>query len=197
MGGINPFGVLVFAGYLATAILSARTGLAYARVRPAGREGDCAHARAWAWTLVAVALVTIAVTKPINLETRVTEYFRDAARAGGWYKDRRDEQRFDILLVPLAASPIVLGILLLLRHAGEAALSALATAMGLVLFIGVQTVSLHDIDAVLATGAFGFHLYHAIELGGLGLIAVLSNSRPRSSWISQSRRSPHRARGSR
>ncbi len=145
--------------------------------------------------LVAISLVMIAATKPFHLETLITDYFRDAAKAAGWYKDRRDEQRFDIMIVPLVAFPIVLGILLLLRHAGEAALSALAAAMGLVLFLGVQAVSLHDVDAVLATGAFGFHLYHAIELAGLGLICAFSTSRPKSSWISQSRRSPHRARG--
>jgi len=194
MGGANPFGVLAFAGYLLAMLLSWMAAVRFARVRPAGRAGDQARARTLTWALVGLSMLALALSKAFHVEAAITEHFRLSAEHGGWYEDRRSEQAIYLIAGLGFATPVLIGLLVLCRKAGEAALLAFGVALCLFVFVGLRMVSYHDVDAMLSAGVGQFRVSNMVELVGIVVIAVsAAASRPSSSWISSSV-SSHRGR---
>lgn len=115
----------------------------------------------------ALLLLGLGMNQYLDLLNRLTSYSRLAAMRAGWYNTRRLAQ-FD-LIVGLGLAAFV-GLLfaswyfrpILRRH-----WLPLATAMGLLTYVAIRTVSLHAVDDIILERVRGVPLDWLFELSGI------------------------------
>lgn len=159
-GDPTPVAWIIFAGYLAVALLAWR-----AAGRDAARAVD-----PFLWRALAGACAALAINKQLDLHNAITAFGRQLARSEGWYDQRRIVQ---------------LGLLAALALAGAAALAWTFRRTGsewrrhrltwagvilLVIFIGMRAASFHHLDTLLHIQLGGFRLHAVIEFGGICLL---------------------------
>lgn len=135
------------------------------------------------WTAVAALLVFLALSRQVDLSTRVADVGRNLFQREGWYPDRRPIQRFAIYIIIMAAAGLGLaGSLLYLRRVRAHLMFGWLALVNLVGFLAVRAISLHYIDAVLYRRSIGSIPFNAIaELGvtlPLALAAILAAGGP-------------------
>lgn len=152
---------LIFA--IANAVLAGVCGVfAYAEFRHRRRAG-------------AVLLLTLAVVLSLLalqhgfgvLDATITAEARQAARRGGWYRQRRELQRTVVGAILPACLVCLAGTLFLLRQGWRRYFPLLLALTFLIGFGALQAVSLHQWDARLR------HPYLGISLRSWGDIAGL------------------------
>jgi hypothetical protein len=155
-------GWVIFAGYLAVALLAWR-----AARREATRGMD-----PFLWRALAIVCALLALNKQLDLSNAVTAYGRQVARTGGWYEQRRVAQLG--LLAGLALGGGAALVWAFRRQGAEWRRHRLTWAglVFLVTFAGVRAVSFHYVDAVLRLGAGDFRLNAMIELAAIGLLLL-------------------------
>lgn len=122
------------------------------------------------WRLLAVAAVATAVLELLPLEHLVADRGRELAVQHDWYELRAGYQQFATLLLVMGTAAIGIWAWEHTRdHARRLALGGLALNAGVLL---AATVSLHDVDALLAAGFAGVSLLQVIQLLALGLAGI-------------------------
>lgn len=161
IGDPTAMGWVTVAAYALAAALA--LGLALGRARGASVE------RAF-WALAALYLACLAVNKQLDLQTLGTEIGRCAARAGGWYGERRAVQVAVIgALVAAAALAGALALALLRRTLPRTGL-ALLGLFGVTVFVLVRAVGFHEVDRLIGLPrADGLRLNWIFELGAIAL----------------------------
>lgn len=187
-GGTSIFSLAIFAAYIVVALLAFWAAIRFARVKPAGRAGDQARARVFTWALVGVALILLGFDKLLHVDQAITEHYRLLSEKGGWYEDRRSEQAIYLIGALMFATPVLIGLMVLCRKAGEAALIAFGMVLCLFLFFVLRMISYHDVDAMMNASIGRLRASTIVELLGLAVIAGASMSRPSASWINQTAR---------
>jgi hypothetical protein len=128
------------------------------------------------WLAFTVLLVALGINKQLDLQSAMTEFFRQLAHEQGWYENRREYQSAFIEIF------FVLGVV------GGAALVALTWRMpsamkiaGLGLcFVGcyvlIRAMSFHNVDALIGRRVLSMRVNWILELGGITVI-ILGASR--------------------
>jgi len=161
-GDPNLAGWIIFAGYLAVALMAWR-----AARREANRGLDPTL-----WRALAVACVGLALNKQLDLHNAITAIGRQMARSQGWYAHRRAAQ-----LALLAALAVAAGLALgwVFRRTSRDWRRHRLTWAGLILLvtlIGMRAASFHHLDQVLGVEFGGFRLHALIEFGGICFLFV-------------------------
>lgn len=117
------------------------------------------------WVLATVVMVVLGINKQLDLQTWFTETMRDAARAQGWYEQRRELQVDFIGAIALAGA---LGTITLAYHVRRVADRVAGAVLGLgviVSFVIMRAASFHHVDVPLGTGSV-----RVFELAGIALV---------------------------
>jgi hypothetical protein len=159
IGDPTPMGWATVAGYLVAAVLCVLWA------KPAGRGRLLPLA-------LAMAMTVLAVNKQLDLQSLLTQIGRDAAKAQGWYEDRREHQ---VAFIAAIAGIAVLGFIMiswLLRRRWRECTVALVGFAFLLAFIVVRAASFHRVDHGLGETWVGMRLNWILELGGIVLVGV-------------------------
>lgn len=118
----------------------------------------------------ALLLLLLGMNRQWDLLNALTSYSRLTAMREGWYNARRLAQ-FD-LIVGLGVAALLL---LLLTAWGFRSILRyhwlpLMTAMGLLTYVGIRTVSLHAVDAIILDRMLGIPLDWIVEWVGVCLL---------------------------
>lgn len=124
------------------------------------------------WLLTALGMAVLCVNKQMDLQSLFTDIGRVASHHMGWYKERRQFQKWFILGVLTVAGTS--GAWFLWRHHAFWMRHQLLSAgvLFLMTFILVRAISFHHFDQFLKTMHFGVKMNWALELGGILLIAL-------------------------
>jgi len=111
-------------------------------------------------------LLALGLDKQWGLLDRLTSYYRSWALNQGWYSTRHAFQ-VDVIVGILLVSVLLLGVAcwcfrIILRHQWL----PLVGALGLLAYVAIRAVSLHDVDALLADRVWGVRRDWLFELGG-------------------------------
>lgn len=135
---------------------------------------------------LAVVLAALVLSLWADAPSQLTDAARHFARLQGWYEARRPYQA-DVIGVLLLMMIGALGLQLSYwRQRGGWLTLAMLALTGLVAFLGVRTVSLHQLDSLLARTAFGHPLGSVLEGS---LLAVLAGGVAGSALSTAQRRS--------
>jgi len=127
------------------------------------------------WLLVTAGMAFLCVNKQLDLQSLLTEIGRMIARSQGWYAQRREFQKW-LVLVIFAAAGLCAGWSILHFRAFWMAHRLLMTGvMFLITFIVVRAVSFHHFDLLLRTTVLGFRINWALELTGIFLIILAAS----------------------
>lgn len=137
-----------------------------ARVAP--REAANQHQLTKLWILATVVMVALGINKQLDLQTWFTETMRDAARAQGWYEQRRDFQVAFIGAIALAGALGTLTLAYQVRRVVNRVAGAVLGLGVIVSFVVVRAASFHHVDVLLGTGSV--RLNWVFELTGIALV---------------------------
>ena len=144
VAGLNARALRVAADVLAAS-------LAFVAARHATRgavRNDGALPAFWYYT--AALLLALALAREIDLASRIAGVGRGVFDTEGWYAHRRRYQTAAILLIVLWSGLVALsGCWLLVRRHHERILPGFVALDGLLTFLAVRALSLHQIDALL------------------------------------------------
>jgi hypothetical protein len=180
------------AAYGVAAALALGAGLA-----PSTRDRRAGWLLPGFWTATCAILAALALSREIDLASRVASIGRDVFRTEGWYPDRRPVQEASVVAV-LAVATCVFGggaaLLVLRKHPqlipGFAAVLMLAT------FLAVRAISLHHIDSLLYRRSIGDVQINALaELAAIAAVALAALLAMSLSRVAD-RNTPNRAAGS-
>lgn len=124
------------------------------------------------WAFVAALLGLLGVNKQLDLQSLLTDAGRCIAKAHGWYGSRRLVQHEFVLALGVFGAGCLLFGSWLLRA------SVLRNGVGLVgmftltTFVFVRAASFHHIDQFIFVAHDGLKMNVALELGGIGLVAL-------------------------
>jgi hypothetical protein len=124
------------------------------------------------WVIATVGLLFLGINKQLDLQTHLSDFFREVARRGGWYKQRRPLQVAFIALDAL----IGLGIGIYLMRLAVAAGAGVRIAMiGLVLlgaYIVLRAASFHHVDSLLGRMVNHVKVHNYVELSCILVVIV-------------------------
>lgn len=124
------------------------------------------------WGLTALLMAFLAINKQLDLQSALTAAGRCAARAQGWYGDRRAVQaEFIAGLLALVVVCLLAGLWLQRRHLRRNGLAMIGLAI-LAGFVMIRAVGFHHIDQMLGIRTFGLSANYLLENAGLLLIAI-------------------------
>lgn len=165
LGDPTPLGLAVTILYFIAAML------AFGAMRAGGDGVSRRAARSTVrfWLLVAVALALLGLNKQLDLQRLVTQLARDAAKEGGWYRDRKPVQVAAVALVATLGVGAVAFAAFRLRHALREVWPALVGLALVGAYVAARVTSLHAVDVLLTLGPV--KLKWLLEPLGLALIA--------------------------
>jgi hypothetical protein len=132
------------------------------------------------WISLSVLLIALGVNKQFDLQTLFTTIGRCAAKAEGWYSQRRHVQIAFILMLAGGAMAIGASTLWFLRRDLPRMSIALIGAFILVGFVVLRASSFHHMDLFINTRLIGLRLNWIMEIGALAvIIAGVRLQRPR------------------
>lgn len=108
------------------------------------------------WATACLFMLLLGGGKAMNIEPLVADMLRDVARHGGWYEVRRPYQEIIIALVAVSALAVGLALGFRKRRARWEVKLAGFALVALATFLGVESASLHAIDAKLHIRIIGF-----------------------------------------
>jgi hypothetical protein len=158
-------------GLLAAAYVAAGLTCLVVGVRERRRRG---HRWPAFWFVSAAVLAAVGIARAGKLGAMITRAGRDRARAEGWYAGRHDLQ-----VIVIAALGVVwlggVGVMVWrTRRQHRHCLPVAVAVIGLLTFLAVRLVSLHQVDRLFGRRAHGVRLGSLAELGGTALVAVLA-----------------------
>ena len=166
IGDPSFMGWLTVAAYALAAILAWRAG------QRAGRTPGTRPGSRTMWWLVCAFMLALCFNKQLDLQSLFTDLGRVAAWKQGWYKERREVQKWFVLAILAGGSLFSLFLLVRYRRFWlDHPLLAAGLAF-LTTFILVRAVSFHHVDVLLSSRIAGFKLNWILELSGIALVGT-------------------------
>ncbi len=159
-----------FLGWLTVAVYALAALTAWRAARRAGTPPEMEGGSRLLWLSVAGLMALLCVNKQLDLQSLVTDIGRVISRNQGWYKERREFQKWFVLGV-LGASFLTTAFLAV-RYRGfwNKHLMLSAGLAFLLTFIVVRAVSFHHFDVFLKSEVAGVRMNWFLELTGIALI---------------------------
>lgn len=168
LGDNHPIGWLTVAVYAVAALAAGAAARSLAGSEPQHRRERLF------WWISAGIMSVLAVNKQLDLQSAVTMIARCHAQLYGWYDLRRAAQEVFILLIAAGGLALLGALAFLLRGVlGQVWLALLGLGFVCV-FVVVRAASLHHIDMLLGSQAFGIRLNWLLELPGPTLVALVA-----------------------
>jgi hypothetical protein len=165
IGDPTIYGWLTVLAYAAAALLCWSV-----HNRTTGTEGR-------AWEALALLLAALAINKEMDLQTLLTDVGRATAKAEGWYPERRIFQAAFIAALIVAGLVTVLTLFRTYRSATLALKGALGGTAVLFVFVLVRASSFEKIDILINNSLNGVRANHALEIGGIVMVASCAAAR--------------------
>lgn len=162
------FGDHTFFGWMTVLmyfIACCRTGY-QAKVTKANKESG------FFWLGLTVLLLVLGLNKQLDLQTYLTDWLRDAAKAHGWYEQRRGYQLLFIMIMGLAIPILLISLRMFLYRSWQ---NYKITWFGIVLlliFVLVRAASFHHVDMVFYQAIGSLRYYQALEILAIMVIIV-------------------------
>ena len=164
----TPIGWLITIAYVFAAVLCAM-----ACIRPL--EGS--KRTRVLYGFLTCFLLAMALNKQLDLQTLLTQLGRKLAIEHGWYGSRRQAQRLFIHVLTGAGALSLVASAFILRGQWRRNWLAIAGLGVLVFFILVRAAYFYHLETYLQFHTAHRRLYWALELGGIGCIAVSAGMR--------------------
>lgn len=133
------------------------------------------------WIVLSVTLIALGINKQFDLQSLFTTIGRCAAKAEGWYGERRQVQVAFILLLASGALAVGAFSLWFLRRELPRISIALVGAFILLGFVVLRASSFHHMDMFINAHLLGLRMNWIMEIGALALIiAGVRLQRPRN-----------------
>ena len=156
------------------------------------------RARAF-WMFFTLFMIALGINKQLDLQTAFTVVLKHFAKSTGWYDDRRIFQAMFIFIIGFFG--LAFGFLAWVWTSRTLPQHRMTVLGGifLVCFIVIRAASFHHIDEILGRQIAFFRVNHALELSGIGCVAlgafrarrgILVGEEPRTAQV------PHNWRGS-
>lgn len=170
IGDSSALGWFTVGAYLGASALCAFAALSATR-----RSADFLHDRSveWHFWLAAfIIFVFLGINKQLDLQLLLTESARNAAKARGWYDQRREYQVAYIMILAVITIAAEIGLLSYYRHKG-APLKLAVIGLGFTgAFVMFRAASFHHVDLLLNRRTFGIRFNWIFELTGIVLVMV-------------------------
>ena len=159
-----------FLGWFTVAAYGIAAFTAWLAARRAGRAPGLAGGSRGLWLLVAALMTLLCINKQLDLQSLFTDIGRVISYNQGWYKQRREFQKWFVLGV--LASSFIITAFLMIRCRGfwKSHFLLAAGLMFLLTFIVVRAISFHHFDVLLRSKVVGVKMNGILELGGIALI---------------------------
>ena len=157
-------------GWLTVAAYGLAAFTAWLAARRAGRAPGLTRGSRGLWLLVAAMMTLLCLNKQLDLQSLFTDIGRVLSRNQGWYKDRREFQKWFVLGV-LAVS-FLTTVFVVFRYSGfwKKHVLLVSGMAFLLTFIVVRAISFHHFDVLLKTRLWGMKMNWFLELTGIALI---------------------------
>jgi hypothetical protein len=126
------------------------------------------------WLVLTLVMLTMGVSRMVDLGPLLTDHGRDIARDYGWYEDRRTLQRtaVEAVIIGGVVGALVAAAWLAFAAAPEHPLAAMAIVY-LATFVAVRAISLHQVDQLLYNHPIeGVRVNALLELGGIAAVCL-------------------------
>ena len=124
------------------------------------------------WIVATIGLLLLGLNKQLDLQSYLSQFFREAAQRGGWYKQRRPVQVAFIAFDALIA--LAVGVYLM-RLAVAAGTGVRIAMVGLVLLgadILLRAASFHHVDSLLGRIVNHIKVHNYVELSCILVVIV-------------------------
>jgi len=168
IGDPTIMGWLTVAAYFTTALICCLAGRSDQRAHP--QSGYSSQPALWfglAWLLM-----LLGINKQLDLQTWFTLAIKSAARAQGWYEQRRLFQAAFIGALVIVGMVGLAMLCILVRNNLRQTVPALAGAVFLTCFVLVRGASFHHVDQMIGLRLGGLRLNWVLELGGIICIGL-------------------------
>ncbi len=177
IGDPTPAGWIATLAYFAAAW---RCFAAARRILPAYRRAPTLR-REWVlWRVLAGALAALGFNKQLDLQTALTELGRAAARAGGWYGQRREVQLAFVVAVGLSALAAAALALWTTRRTSPPVRVACAGFVALLGFVVARAASFHHFDLAISAEWQGLRVGSLVEIGALAVLIAAAEWQARA-----------------
>lgn len=167
IGDPTPAGWIATLAYVAAAACCFAAGR---RILPEYRRVPTLRRERILWHALAGALAALGVNKQLDLQTALTELGRAAARAGGWYGQRREVQLAFVAAVGVAALGAAALALWTTRRTSAPVRVACAGFVALLGFVVARAASFHHFDLAISGEWHGLRVGSLVEIGALAVL---------------------------
>jgi hypothetical protein len=126
------------------------------------------------WLLLTVIMAFLCINKQLDLQTLFTDAGRVEAKLHGWYDQRRKYQLLFIILLTVASTIAVLGLLRRMRRASTPVKGATIGLAVLLVFVLVRASSFNKVDWFIHLRLAGLRANHLMELGGIIVVTLFA-----------------------
>ncbi|RYD35572.1 MAG: hypothetical protein EOP85_18895 [Verrucomicrobiaceae bacterium] len=124
------------------------------------------------WLLVMLVMLALGINKQFDLQSLFTDIGRVISREQGWFKQRREVQKWFVLGV-MSGAALLGGWVFWRFHAyWKKHLLLGAGLLFLGTFIVVRAISFHHFDMILRLNFGGVRMNWMLELGGISLVGL-------------------------
>jgi hypothetical protein len=142
------------------------------------------------WLFICLSTAALGINKQLDLQSYITSFGREMARADGWYPERRSVQAASVYIIGLCGAALLAALLWRVRASASAVKVALFGLIVLGVFVMIRAVSIHHVDRLMRVELAGTRWTAILELGGATLIlaASLAYSRRNKAETGRNRR---------
>lgn len=155
---------MTVSAYLFAAFLSAR-GAKFARLMREPKESMF-------WRLTAMLLVLLGFNEVLDLQTLLTAFGREHAKANGWYGDHRAVQYVFVLSLGAAVAIALATVLWLTKGMNSAVRLAIAGLSSIALFVLLRAATFHHLADVLGSETLAHNWDSVPEMVGIVAVGV-------------------------
>ena len=124
------------------------------------------------WLYLAAFLLFLGINKQLDLQSWLTDFVRDSAKAHGWYEHRRPVQTIFIGLLGLGMLIALFSLRLFLANSWRHNKITWLGIVLLCLFILMRAASFHHFDILINHDILGIKINVILELGAIFLIIL-------------------------